>query len=131
LEVKDPEDALAKFKRAVDEGPRKQTPPAPITGDNPATAKDGLSQSLDAYVGTYAHPTLGQLQVASADGKLTLALGEIKPALVSTGTNKFATIHTGGTIREGFFEVSPDGKVTALRITFEDNEEAKFARLSP
>src|SRR6185503_1073073 len=78
------QDVMAKFLKAIDEGPRKRPRPPQPGGENPAIAKAGLSQPASAYVGQYTHPTLGALTISLTDGKLVLTYGEIKPQLVST-----------------------------------------------
>jgi CubicO group peptidase (beta-lactamase class C family) len=125
LDVQTEEDVMAKFKRAVDEARQHQPPPI-SAGENPAKASGGLSAAPDKYVGTYVHPTLGQAAVEFADGKLRLALGDIRPELISTGADKFKTSVRGAAVREGAFEVAAGGEVTALHLTLDDNEEARF-----
>jgi CubicO group peptidase (beta-lactamase class C family) len=127
LEVKDAEDALAKFEQTIANADAKRPPPHVLTGKNPVAATDGLSQPPAKYAGAYVHPELGELRVTVENNQLAVSLGEIRPQLLSDGTDRFKPNVPGAMLRSGSFEVTPDGKVIAVRITLEDGE-ARFVR---
>ena len=70
-----------------------------------------LSLEPEAYVGSYSNELWGTFVVRQDGEQLSVRLGDLRPAIASTGTDTFRL--TGGLNEAGRFVVA-DGEVRAL-----------------
>lgn len=95
----------------------------------PVTA-DRLSLPIEQYVGSYAHPDWGAMEIVQTDGRLGLRAGDLRMYLHSRAVDQFeARTYSADDGHDGMFDVA-EGGVPAMLFAPTGDPTVRFKKTS-